>query len=81
MVQSSVPKNSRQPRGKNKKNCNKNNSLPKQSGQTTQDANARGDKSKRNVKYPCILFKEDHRTKDCPRLANVHVGTQVIEVV
>ena len=50
MVQSSAPKNSQQTWGKKKNKHNKKNTSPEQSGQSTQQTNAGGNKSKRKVK-------------------------------
>ena len=40
-------------------------------GQTNQEINDVGNKSKINFKFPCMVCQEDHMIKDCPRLTDV----------
>jgi hypothetical protein len=71
-VQSTAPKNPHPSGGKKKGNNNKKNkNSSEQSGPKTQENNVEG-KPKRKVKYPCMICKEDHFTKDCPCLTEIH---------
>jgi hypothetical protein len=72
MVQSTTPKNPQQSEGKNKGNNNKKNkNSSEQSFPKTQENNTEG-KRKQKDKYPCMICKEDHFTKDCPHLTEIH---------
>jgi hypothetical protein len=72
LVQSTAPKNPQQSRGKKKGNNNKKKkNSSEQSGPKTQENNVEG-KPKRKAKYPCMICKEDHFTKYCPRLTEIH---------
>lgn len=64
-------KNPQQSRGKNK-NKNKYKKASSDSrDQKFQDPTTRGIKRKCKVKYPCMVFVEDHVIKDCSHLAQV----------
>ena len=74
--------NSSQPSGNEKKNNNHNkkknnnrnkkkNTSTEQSEQTNSASLAGGNKGRHKFKYPCMVFQEDHKTQDCPRLSDV----------
>jgi hypothetical protein len=59
---------SQQSRGKKKNKGKSKKYSNQQESKNTQDPNV-GGKNKRKVKYPCMVCKEDHFTKDFPHLA------------
>ena len=49
----------------------KNSSSEQEETNTKETQPGNNKKGKKKLKFPCLAFKEDHFTKDCPRLADV----------
>ena len=72
-MQTTTSKTFQKPRGKKKNNnYRRKNSSTKIASQTNHEATVGGNQSKRKYKYLCMVFQEDHMTKDCPHLNDVH---------
>lgn len=63
---------SKQPKGKQKKKGKSMKTYFEKGGEKTQQFTAKGNKNKHKVKYPCMVCKENHFTKDYPFLSKVH---------
>jgi hypothetical protein len=73
-VQTTAPKTSQQSREKKRNNNNrpKKNSSTEPTRPTNQEYNVGGNHSRRKFKYPHVVCQEDHMTKYCPHLPDVH---------
>jgi hypothetical protein len=66
VVQSTPASKNKSRKGKGKNKEEKNNSQAKRTKTPPVD-----DRDKRKPRYPCLIFGDDHYTKDCPRQAKV----------
>lgn len=62
----------KQPRGKKKNKGKLKKFSFEKRGKQSQQLTTKGSQNKRKVKYPCMICKEYHFTKDCPHLVKVH---------
>ena len=58
-------------RKKRRNQWRKNSSNEQEEANTKETQPGNNKKGKKKLKFPCLAYKEDHFTKDCPRLADV----------
>ena len=63
---------SKKPKGKNKSKGKSKKDYFEWGGEQTQKSTPKGNKNNKKIKYPCMLCKEDHLSKDYPHLSKVH---------
>ena len=63
---------SNQTSGRKNRNHRKNNAPAEHSDLNAKEPNANGNKGKKKVKFPCLAGKEDHFTRDCHHLEDIH---------
>ena len=62
---------SKSSRRKNKNKQRKESSSEQEEANPKETLPGKNKKGKKKVKFPCLAYKEDHFTKDCPRLVDI----------